>query len=75
MLLPVLLKLLPNQVAQAPPLHIGNFLDIQKIAYVQRRSLSDLIGEQLEQYRKEHESELKEYMEIKVYKKNGPCNM
>ena len=48
--------------------------DIQKIAYVQRRSLSDLIGEQLEQYRKEHESELKEYMEIKVYKKNGPCN-
>ena len=49
--------------------------DIQKIAYVQRRSLSDLIGEQLEQYRKEHESELKEYMEIKVYRKNGPCNM
>ena len=49
--------------------------DIQKIAYVQRRSLSDLIGEQLEQYRKEHESELKEYMEIKVYKKNGHCNM
>ena len=48
--------------------------DIQKIAYVQRRSLSDLIGEQLEQYRKEHESELKEYMEIKVYKKNHPGN-
>ena len=45
--------------------------DIQKIAYVQRRSLSDLIGEQLDQYRKEHDSELKEYMEIKVYKKNG----
>ena len=49
--------------------------DIQKIAYVQRRSLSDLIGEQLEQYRKEHESELKEYMEIKVYKKNYPGNL
>lgn len=49
--------------------------DIQKIAYVQRRSVSDLIGEQLEQYRKEHENELKEYMEIKVYKKNSPCNM
>lgn len=49
--------------------------DIQKIAYVQRRSISDLIGEQLEQYRKAHESELKEYMEIKVYKKKGPCNM
>ncbi len=49
--------------------------DIQKIAYVQRRSISDLIGELLEQYRKDHESELKEYMEIKVYKKNGPCNM
>ena len=29
--------------------------DIQKIAYVQRRSISDLIGEQLVQYRKEHE--------------------
>lgn len=48
--------------------------DIQKIAYVQRRSLSDLIGEQLEQYRKEHESELKEYDAIKIYKKNGPCH-
>ncbi len=35
--------------------------DIQKIAYVQRRSLSDLIGEQLKQYRSEHESELVEY--------------
>lgn len=49
--------------------------DIQKIAYVQRRSLSDLIGEQLEQYRKEHESELKEYKEIKVYKKNSSHNI
>lgn len=49
--------------------------DIQKIAYVQRRSLSDLIGEQLEQYRKEHESELKEYDAIKIYKKNGPCHL
>ena len=48
--------------------------DIQKIAYVQRRSLSDLIGEQLEQYRKEHENELKEYDAIKIYKKNGPCH-
>ena len=42
--------------------------DIQKIAYVQRRSISDLIGEQLVQYRKEHEKELEEYEEIKTYK-------
>lgn len=28
MLLPVLLQLLPNQVTQAPPLHISNLLDI-----------------------------------------------
>ena len=49
--------------------------DIQKIAYVQRRSLSDLIGEQLEQYRKEHESELKVYDAIKIYKKNGLCHL
>ncbi len=48
--------------------------DIQKIAYVQRRSLSDLIGEQLEQYRAEHENELKEYEKIKIYKKNHPGN-
>lgn len=40
--------------------------DIQKIAYVQRRSLSDLIGEQLERYRKDHESELKEYESIRI---------
>ena len=48
--------------------------DIQKIAYVQRRSLSDLIGEQLERYRVEHENELKEYEKIKIYKKNHPGN-
>lgn len=49
--------------------------DVQKIAYVQRRSFSDLIEEQLEQYRKKHESELKEYKEIKVYKKNSSRNI
>lgn len=42
------------------------YKDIQKIAYVWRRSLSDLIGEQLEQYRVEHENELKEYEKIKI---------
>ena len=35
--------------------------DIQKIAYVQRRSASDLVGELLEQYRGEHGQELTEY--------------
>lgn len=49
--------------------------DIQKIAYVQRRSISDLVGEQLEQYRKDHENELKEYDAIKIYRKNGPCHI
>lgn len=39
--------------------------DIQKIAYVQRRSLSDLIGEQLEKYRIEHKDELRDYEDIK----------
>lgn len=48
--------------------------DIQKIAYVQRRSISDLIGEQLERYRAEHEDELKEHEKIKIYKKNYPGN-
>ncbi len=48
--------------------------DIQKIAYVQRRSISDLIGEQLEQYRVSHENELEEYEKIKIYKKNYPGN-
>lgn len=35
--------------------------DIQKIAYVQRRSTSDLVAELLEQYRGEHGPELAEY--------------
>ena len=35
--------------------------DIQKIAYVQRRSASDLVGELLERYRGEHGQELAEY--------------
>lgn len=35
--------------------------DIQKIAYVQRRSTRDLVAMLLEQYRKEHEPELAEY--------------
>lgn len=35
--------------------------DIQKIAYVQRRSISDLVAVLLEQYRDKHRSELAEY--------------
>ena len=35
--------------------------DIQKIAYVQRRSISDLVAGLLEQYRDAHRSELTEY--------------
>lgn len=38
--------------------------DIQKIAYVQRRSTSDLVAMLLEQYRGEHRSELTEYETI-----------
>lgn len=35
--------------------------DIQKIAYVERRSASDLVAELLEQYRETHGQELAEY--------------
>ena len=35
--------------------------DIQKIAYVQRQSVSDLVGELLKRYRKEHEKDLAEH--------------
>ena len=38
--------------------------DIQKIAYVQRRSTSDLVAALLEQYRGEHGTELVEYETI-----------
>ena len=38
--------------------------DIQKIAYVQRRSVSELIGELLEGYRVEHKAEIQRYGEI-----------
>lgn len=40
--------------------------DIQKIAYVQRRSVSEVIAELLEQFRKEHKDELTEYSKIKL---------
>lgn len=39
--------------------------DIQKIAYVQRRSASELVGELLECYRLEHEADVQRYGEIK----------
>ena len=38
--------------------------DIQKIAYVQRRSVSDMISGLLIQYRSEHKQEIQIYMEI-----------
>jgi len=41
------------------------YQDIQKIAYVQRRSISDVVGELMEQYRAQHEKELMEYRKIK----------
>lgn len=39
--------------------------DIQKIAYVQRRSISDLVSEMCVQYRMNHKEDLEEYMELK----------
>lgn len=39
--------------------------DIQKIAYVQRRSISDLVGGLMEQFRTEHAKELAEYKKLK----------
>ena len=39
--------------------------DVQKIAYVQRRSVSELIGELLEGYRAEHETDLQGYRDLK----------
>lgn len=39
--------------------------DIQKIAYVQRRSFSGVIAELLEQYRREHQEEISEYENMK----------
>lgn len=38
--------------------------DIQKIAYVQRRSVSDVVGDLMEQFRAGHEEELAEYRKI-----------
>lgn len=39
--------------------------DIQKIAYVQRKSTSELVGDILEKYRGEHQDALREYENIK----------
>ena len=38
--------------------------DIQKIAYVQRRSVSELMSAMMEDYRSNHAAELAEYQEI-----------
>lgn len=40
------------------------YVDIQRIAYVQRRSVSELIGKLLEGYRAEHEAEVRRYGEL-----------
>ncbi len=45
--------------------------DIQKIAYVQRRSISDGVGDLMEQFRAGHEKELAEYREIKNSEKKS----
>lgn len=39
--------------------------DIQKIAYVQRRSISDVVSDLMEQFRAGHDEELAEYRKIK----------
>ena len=43
--------------------------DIQKISYVQRRSISEILGGLLEEYRAAHESDLIEYEKIKIRNK------
>lgn len=42
--------------------------DIQHIAFVQRRSASELVADIMEQYRNDHTSELNEYRKIKPAK-------
>lgn len=39
--------------------------DIQKIAYVQRRSFSEVVTILLEKYREEHQEEISEYDKVK----------
>ena len=39
--------------------------DIQKIAYVQRRSTSEIVGDILEKYRSENQEVIREYENIK----------
>ena len=43
----------------------GLYEDIQRIAYVQRRSVSDILGEQMDRYRNEHIELLEQYDRIK----------
>ena len=38
--------------------------DIQKIAYVQRRSTSELVAQMMEEYKAAHPGELKEYQDL-----------
>jgi len=45
--------------------------DIQKIAYVQRRSISDVVSDLMEQFRAVHDEELAEYRKIKNSEKKG----
>lgn len=42
--------------------------DIQKIAYVQRRSVSEVIESLLLKYREDHSSELSEYEQLRMTK-------
>lgn len=38
--------------------------DIQKIAYVQRRSISELVAQMMDEYKTAHVAELREYQEL-----------
>lgn len=40
--------------------------DVQKIAFVQRRSTSEVLGELMERFREEHQGELAQYTELDV---------
>lgn len=39
--------------------------DIQKIAYMQRRSISEIVGELLEEYRVKYQNEIMKYEKLK----------
>ncbi len=48
--------------------------DIQKIAYVQRRSTSELVALIMDEYRSKHEDDLAEYERLKKVIENAKSN-